>query len=554
MSLTEPNSEIYLLKTPIELDNNNQLTFTNATAQYNYFSSLPKINISEATFQRKDGFIRYPQNMEAVLGYNYCMYRNKNHGNKWFYAFVTGVEWLSENSCAIRIKTDVWQTWFTQLQFHPCFVERETVNDDTFGKHTIPEGLEYGEYIVKDYSQVDLHADIGNCYVVLQVSDMPAPMYSFYSGNDRVYNGVPQGCILLGVPIVTVGGGYDFVNLNTLIGCFDNYNKANAIVSMFIVPGAMIGTPLVISFNIPESNPTGGSTTYFQFECFSITRSDNAYDFGNTTVSRPTTIDGYTPKNNKCFCSPYNYLLASNNNGANVAYAYELFNGTPTFKTRGTLTQGCDIKLTPTNYKFTDTNGGYDYSVTCAKFPMLSWNSDYYLNWCAVNAPIQEVQATLTGLSFGLGLVGGMITGDFSGTGFQSAASLGQDVAKQLQQIREAKMTPDSAKGNTTGGDISFSLNQTGFKLYRMTVRNEYIRMIDDYFTCYGYKINSLKTPDINGRTYWNYVKTVGCNVTADAPQEDIEEIRSLFDRGITFWHDPTKFLDYTQNNTIVTP
>ena len=26
-----------------------------------------------------------------------------------------------------------------------------------------------------------------------------------------------------------------------------------------------------------------------------------------------------------------------------------------------------------------------------------------------------------------------------------------------------------------------------------------------------------------------------------------------MFDRGITFWHDPTKFLDYTQNNTIVT-
>ena len=550
MSLTAPNSEIYLLKTPIELDNNNQITFADATAQHTYFAGCPKLNISEATFQRKDGFIRYPANMESVLGYNYCMYRNKNHGNKWFYAFVTGVEYLSENSCAIKIKTDVWQTWMFQLNWHPCFVEREHVNDDTVGKHTIPEGLEYGEYIVKDYTRVNLNADVSHCSIIIQTSDMPAPMFNVYSGVNRVYNGVPQGCILLGVPITTVGGSYDFVNLNKLVGCFDSYNMGSAIVSMFLVPNSMLGTTIPISFNI-ESGTTPG--TYYQFECFSVGNSDTVYSFGDTTVSIPANIDSYVPKNNKCFCSPYNYLLVSNNNGANVSYAYELFNGTPKFTTRGTMTQGCDIKITPTNYKFTDTVGGYDYSVTCTKFPMLSWKSDYYLNWCAVNSPMMEVQAGLTALDFGLGLLGSMLTGDFSGSGLQSATGLGGSVAKILQQQREAKMTPDSAKGNTTGGDISFSLNETGFKIYRMTVRAEYIKMIDDYFSAFGYKVNSLKTPNITGRNNWNYVKTVGCNVTADAPQEDIEEIRAMLDRGITFWHTTQYFLDYTKSNTIVT-
>lgn len=554
MTLTAPNSEIYLLKTPIELDNNNQITFADATAQHTYFNSCPKLNISEATFQRKDGFIRYPANMESVLGYNYCMYRNKNHGNKWFYAFVTGVEYLSENSCAIKIKTDPWQTWQFQLNWHPCFVEREHVNDDTFGKHTIPENIEYGEYIVKDYTTVNLNADLAHCYIILQVSDMPKPMYNTYTGANRVYNGVPQGCILLGVPITSAGGSYDFINLNTLIGCFDNYNMSSAIVSMFLAPGAMLGTTVTLSFNVPESNPpSGGPVQYYQFECFSVPKSDLAYDFGDTTVARPTVIDGYTPKNNKCLCAPYNYLLVSNNAGANVSYAYELFSDTPKFKTRGTLSQGCDIKLTPTNYKFTDTAGGYDYSVTCAKFPMLSWKSDYYLNWCAVNAPMVEVKATLTAVDFGLGLVGSMLTGDFSGSGIQAGTGLGMNVANILQQVREARMTPDSAKGNTVGGDIAFSLNQIGFKLYRMTVRAEYIKLVDDYFSAFGYKVSTLKTPNITGRTNWNYVKTVGCNVTADAPQEDVEEIRAMLDRGITFWHTTQYFLDYTKTNTIVT-
>lgn len=548
--LTAPNSEIYLLKTPIELDNNNQLNFANAAAQQSYFQGLTKIKITGATFQRKDGVLCWPGNMESILGYNYCMYKNKNHGNKWFYAFVTDIEWASENSCIIKLKTDVWQTYQFDLVWHPCFVEREHVNDDTFGKHTIPEGIEYGDYIVKDYTKINLNADLSHCSILLQVSDLPGNMASTLGTHSRVYNGVPQGCWLIGVPIV-VSNVYNFASLDNLIRCYDDYNKANAIVSMFIVPDTIIGSHLTLSFNVPRQS---GSGDPWQFDGFYVSASDSVTTLvASTTISRPTSIDGYTPKNNKCFVSPYNYILATNNNGSNVSYAYELFNGTPTFTTRGALAQGCDIKMTPTNYLYTDTSGNYDYSVTCGKFPMLSWNSDYYLNWVAVNGDIQEVRAGLNAVDFALGVVGGMLTGEFSGAGFQSVVGLGKQTAEQMQQIREAKMTPDSARGNLTGGDINFSLNETGFKLYRMTIRNEYVKMVDDYFSCYGYKVNKLKNPNITGRTNWNYVKTVGCNVTGDIPQEDVEEIRGLFNRGITIWHNPTTFLDYSQSNAIVT-
>lgn len=550
MSLTAPNTEIYLLKTPIELDNNNQLNFADATAQHTYFDSLPKLNISEATFQRKDGFIRYPANMETVLDYNYCMYRNKSHGNKWFYAFVTGVEWLSENSCAISIKTDVWQTWQFSLTWHPCFVEREHVSNDTFGLHTIPEGLEYGEYIINGSSSVDLDSAITECYIVAQVSDLCPGMSSVISGS-RVYNGVPQGCWFIGIPIY-IAGSLNYTSLNNFLSMYDDWAKADAIVSLCIIPGKLINSSSIItwSFSIAGSDGTAGK---WQWEGFGIPASTTATEIETTTITRPTAIDGYTPKNNKCFCSPYNYLLVSNNAGSTVSYAYELFNGTPTFKTRGIITQGCDIKTTPTNYKFGNITNNYDYSVTCGKFPLLSWNSDYYLNWQAVNSGYMEVQATLAPLEWAGNVISGMFTGDFSGA-ISSTVGLGKQVADILQQNRQAKMTPDSAKGNINSGDLNYSLEKIGFTFYKMTVRSEYIKMIDDYFTCYGYKVSSLKTPNYTCRAYWNYVKTVGCNVTANAPQEDIEEIRKLFDRGITIWHDASRFLDYTQNNAIVTP
>ena len=488
--------------------------------------------------------------MESVLDYNYCMYRNKNHGNKWFYAFITGVEWLSENSCAISIKTDVWQTWQFSLTWHPCFVEREHVDNDTFGLHTVPEGLEYGEYIINGTTSVTLESGVTQCYVVAQVSDLCPGMENTISGV-RVYNGLPQGCWFIGIPIY-VAGSLNYANLNNFLSMYDDWNKADAIVSLCIVPGKLINSTSIITwtFNISGSDGTPGK---WQWEGFGVPSSTSVTEISTTTITRPASIDGYTPKNNKCLCSPYNYLLVSNNAGSTVSYAYELFNGSPSFKTRGVITQGCDIKTTPTNYKSGDLSGGYDYSVTCGKFPLLSWNSDYYLNWQAVNSRYMEVQATLTPLEWAGNVIGGMFTGDFSGA-ISSTVGMGKQVADLLQQQRQAKMTPDSAKGNLNTGDINYSLDKIGFTFYKMTVRGEYIKMIDDYFTAYGYKINRLKTPNYTCRTYWNYVKTVGCNVTANAPQEDIEEIRKLFDRGITIWHDASKFLDYTQNNTIVTP
>ena len=85
-----------------------------------------------------------------------------------------------------------------------------------------------------------------------------------------------------------------------------------------------------------------------------------------------------------------------------------------------------------------------------------------------------------------------------------------------------------------------------------MSVRKEIAQTIDAYFSMYGYKVNSLKTPNVNGRRYWNYVKTIGSYIEGNIPQDDLREINSLFDNGITFWHDSTKFLDYSQSNTIV--
>jgi hypothetical protein len=68
----------------------------------------------------------------------------------------------------------------------------------------------------------------------------------------------------------------------------------------------------------------------------------------------------------------------------------------------------------------------------------------------------------------------------------------------------------------------------------------------------FGYKINRVKVPNVTGRYNWNYVKTIGCYIEADIPQDDLQEIKNMFDNGLTIWHRANTFMNYSQSNPIV--
>ena len=55
-----PDSDIILIKSPLKLDSNNQITFSSKAGQLNYFTSLPKIEEWNYTYVRKDGVFVVP--------------------------------------------------------------------------------------------------------------------------------------------------------------------------------------------------------------------------------------------------------------------------------------------------------------------------------------------------------------------------------------------------------------------------------------------------------------------------------------------------------------
>ena len=126
MAIT-PQTNIKILKVPLELSNKNQLTFSDKEEQFEYFDSLEKIELDSCNYQRKDNVIMFPAHIDSIIEYNYCMYQNSNYSNKWFYAFITKMEYENNGTTKIYITTDVWQTWQFDLDFKESFVEREHI-------------------------------------------------------------------------------------------------------------------------------------------------------------------------------------------------------------------------------------------------------------------------------------------------------------------------------------------------------------------------------------------------------------------------------------------
>lgn len=531
-----PNSRIRLLKTPIELDERNQLSFTNTTTQANYFLSLPYLEYDNCSYQRKEGVIRYQTEpngitFEDLLDYNYCMYQNTYYDDKWFYAFITDIKYINDGLTELKIETDVIETWKFEIVYKTSFVEREHVSDDTVGLHTIPEGFELGDYIDQDVSSEEANSfnflnESGRApLVVIACSDVKIP--GFNPGLGRSYSNIYSGLIYLTFPNPTAAETFMFHQ--------DTKFNESPVVNIFYAP-------------VPLANPdltwetcSDGDFSYYYKE---VPYTTTAAFIKNASINKTSYLDSsYYPKNNKLLTWPYKYFVVSNNAGSSYEYKYELFSGSSCgFQINGAIGVGCSIKLQPNNY---NKKSGLNplFSLNAGKLPTCAWVNDGYTNWLTSNAVNNIVNIASNGIS-SIAKVG-------SGNPVGGVTDMALSTGSLLGQVYERSMTPLTAHEGANQGDFNFAW-KLSFSVYKKSIKSEYAEIIDDYFSAYGYKVNTWKTPSIQTRSNWNYIKTVGLNITGNIPQSDMQKIKDIFDNGITFWHNPSTFLDYSQSNSII--
>lgn len=544
-----PNTVLRILKCPLELDNLNQLTFTNKEAQYNYFSSLENIEIFNITYQRKDNVIRFPAHIDTIMEYNYVMYQNSNYSNKWFYAFIDKMEYLNDSTTLITISTDCYQTWMFDIDVKTSFVVREHTNNDTVGSNTEPEGLEKGPMMCTNctpitYLRDNIYGgddDPTNAVVVVGCTrDLTQTTFPKVFGNS--YNGVYSGCAY-----------YAFMNTQSvdavLLALNDGLETGiDDVVSIFMAPKNLVCSGQAFT----EQYITHGVSVYVMAVSPSATSYFRAHSTYN--VAKPTSIFGYTPINKKLLTGEFNCLQVLNYQGEVQNYRYEYFNGSNcVFSMRGAIKPQCSIQMFPNNYMRTSSDDGYRagaYSIQAPPLPLANWSSDQYTAWLASTTHSRNVKS-VSGLFSMIGGAALIATGGGALVGAGMIAGGVGALASQSAEIADHSKDSMANHGSITGADVNYGASMV-FGAYQYCITEEYARKIDKLFSVIGYKTNRVKIPNVTGRTNWNYVQTQSVAITGNVPQEDLQTIKDMFNNGVTFWHNPATFLDYSQNNGII--
>lgn len=269
----------------------------------------------------------------------------------------------------------------------------------------------------------------------------------------------------------------------------------------------------------------------------------------NINYPKPLTFDNFTPKNNKVKCYPYNYLYITNNNGSHNVLKIEDFSGENcSFTEIFSVSVGGSGILVPTSYKGVLMN--IDESIQLGKFPTIQWSADSYTNWLTQNG-VNEKNSLIR---FGMNELGNALSGNLAGM-IETGADF---VMGKMEKLNEVNLLPEKTAG-TSCGDVSFSLQKTDFEIHRMRPRLEYLQQIDDFFTRFGYKVNTLKIPNIATRTYWNYVE-IGSNERSaitnpsssyPVPQSDLDDINDKLRKGLTIWNNAGNIGNYSLDNSI---
>lgn len=474
----------------------------------------------------------------VIMYANYMAFKNPSYGNKWMFAFITDVSYLSDKACRIFYEIDVWSTWYSSFDIGNAFIEREHVDDDTVGLHTIPENLELGEYVV-NYENKNTQFNTLDVIVASNV-DTSIDANNQLVGGDvygGTYNKIRQGFKY-----------YYFSNtasssLNTVLKAIDDAGKMDSVKFMFLAP--------YNSFEKDDSTILDNGKVK---EDYLVKYMDwENVITGDTAPVKLTTLNGYTPRNGKLLTFPYCYLRVTNNNGGDAIFHFEKFANNEAnkcyFQFICAICPGMSINLFPLSYDNITNN--FNECLPAGKFPVCGFSSDVYTNWLTQNG-VNIVSSLVGGaLQTAVG-VGGMVAGTGMAGASIGASGLGS-IKDTLTTIYEHSFNPIQSRGATNTGDVKTSANINTFTAYGMSIKQEYARCIDSYFSRFGYQVNEIKTPNLKSRKEFNFIKVGGNDdlVHGDIPASSLEEINNIFRKGVTIFHNYNTFGNYTISNPI---
>lgn len=351
-----PNTEILILQgVPLSKTYEHTVRYNDANAQYNGFYAYKKYTLNNYSYQRTGlGTIRVNLPFASLYNCNYMMFKNTSYENKWFYAFITGCGYVSNEVTEVYYEIDVMQTFCYDYTFRQCFIERAHEETDIIYDNTQPEGLELGpDYRINSNHEITLVSknDADKKFVIIATTNhygsKPTP---FVHGNS-VYALSKLECT----------GVTDVIS----------------VVQKYIADG--IAQNIIAIYKLPDISDT---------------------DF---TFTRRKNIDGYRPKNMKLYSYPFSFIEMNNRTGNFLELKYENFFKRAQNEHITSLSEELKFRLftnysiipecniLPYNYLKAGTKDPYVYDITYgyiltySLFPQGAISDDSFKVWLAQN-------------------------------------------------------------------------------------------------------------------------------------------------------------------------
>ena len=512
---------------PLTSDYTDTIYFGSESAQRAYFSARLYSRYTSQMYTRVHGNkIRVNVNAENMPRVNYLGFNNGRIA-KWYYAFITAVEYINEQVTEVTFELDDLQTWFISARFHDCFIERQHSTSDNLGDNTQPEPLEVNDYFASKLFQNHFSYSIG---YVLSVG---------------IANAEAAGISSNPIFSVTKFGGYGSLvkylyfssasSLQAFLELLDFQNGLakifgleSQLISLYAVPAEIFGTNT-------RTVPWGSASIRLV--------SENAVRYFFDELAAPTHIgEGpfYEPKNKKLLTYPFNLLRVSA--GTKVQdYKFENFmlGGASNFVSYATNVPSPSVIIKPVTYEGDEDQ--YHYAITLDAFPSIPLYQD------GVGGMMSEV------LMKSAKTLGSMLVAMLS-QGVGSAVNVGYvGLEKTLKQGIDSTASLRSTGGGTDISPIladkSDSEPRLIISLQQFSLKREQAILYDKYLSRYGYAQNKVGRPNIHARTRWTYVKTRNCSISGPIPAEAMKTISRVMDNGITWWASGWTVGLYTDNS-----
>lgn len=553
-----PQGDIFLLKNiPFDNTYGHTIDFESEEEQHNYFiNNKLHSRHGNFTYLRRDSSIKIGVHIDLVRGSNYLMYRNED--GKWIYCFITKKVYINDTTTELNIETDVLQTFWFDVTWNQSFIEREHMDRWASGMtpiyNTVKEGLTLGEeYIITKSSTIHV---VKPQYVIAitQTVNLEGEETRFHS----TLNGVPSTVC------------YGFSHGSTFGYDSSTLGKSPSVISIAKLPlditDTSITTQYIKTVTYPKEDEWDSDRNTTPLPKVGVYPVDILQSYtASRTLGSLSKFSGYQlpsslgigkPFNpqyeSKLLTYPYSFGLLSDCQSNPMKVKHEFLDGT-----NFTVTGVCAVSHSPKSKVYIssgyrgESQGKMD-SVINEKDQQLPLTSDAYKNYIMNNSAqiktsqgvnvVNTAKNTISGVVTGA-LAGSKLGGFWGGVGgaivggatplFSGYATHKQELAKQndLQEI------PDSVRnmGNNVSFDIIDGNNRIMYHYLSVDERTQ--TLLSNFWHLYGYACNEVKIPNLRSRYYYNFIKTVGCNITGNIAYEDLSRMKEIFDNGVTIWH-----------------